>query len=372
MKKEEVIRLVDSIHRDKSIPRSTLFEGLRFSIEQAACKVYDVMPEEVRVTVNQMSGDISVVINNEKVDLEKGSLGRIAAQTTKQYFKAKILEAEKELVVEEFSDKMRTIITVEVLRKERSNIIVQVLGHGFEAVIPREEQVPTERYRTGDRLRCFIVGMNSKSSRASLVLSRARPELVHELFIADVPEIADDIIVVQELAREAGFRTKIAVHCDEPRIDCVGACVGPRGTRIRNIINELGGEKIDIIPWDEAPETFIANSLAPARISRVYLDRDDREAIVVVPDDQLSLAIGKKGQNVRLTCRLTRWNVEVKSEDEFEKDRKKDSNHDEGDSLLGETIAEDAVDAEVSSDAGSGDQLLDLSEANDTQVESKD
>ena len=152
-------------------------------------------------------------------------------------------------------------------------------------------------------------------------MSRSRPELVHELFIADVPEIADDVIVVQELAREPGFRTKIAVYCEDKRIDCVGACVGPRGTRIRNIINELGGEKIDIIPWDDVPETFIANALAPARISRVYVDRDARDAIVVVPDDQLSLAIGKKGQNVRLTCRLTRWNVEVKSESDFDKER---------------------------------------------------
>jgi len=360
MKKEEVLRLVDSIHRDKNIPRVALFEGLRFSIEQAACKVYDVFPEDVRVTVNQMSGDISVVVNNEKVDLETGTLGRIAAQTTKQYFKTKMLEAEKDIVVQEFSDKMRTIVTVEVLRKERNNIIVQVLGHGFEAVIPREEQVPTERYRTGDRLRCFIIGMNSKTSRASLVLSRSRPELVHELFVADVPEIADEVIIVQELAREAGFRTKIAVHCDDPRIDCVGACVGPRGTRIRNIINELGGEKIDIIPWSDIPETFIANALAPARISRVYVDREAREAIVVVPDDQLSLAIGKKGQNVRLTCRLTRWSVEVKSEQEFDNERKEETTTlvGEGESLLGDSglespdsVAVNLEQAEVSPEA---------------------
>jgi N utilization substance protein A len=372
MKKEEVLRLVDSIHRDKNIPRVSLFEGLRFSIEQAACKVYDVDPEDVRVTVNQMSGDISVAVNNERVDLESGTLGRIAAQTTKQYFKAKILEAEKDLVVEEFADKMRTIVTVEVLRKERSNIIVQVLGHGFEAVIPREEQVPTERYRTGDRLRCFIIGMNSKSSKASLVLSRSRPELVHELFIADVPEIADEVIIVQELAREAGFRTKIAVHCDNPRIDCVGACVGPRGTRIRNIINELGGEKIDIIPWDETPETFIANALAPARISRVYVNRDDREAIVVVPDDQLSLAIGKKGQNVRLTCRLTRWNVEVKSEQEFEEERKEELPVGEGDSLLGEDKTSETESAEVVNDASADESLMGTGRTEETPAENKE
>ena len=321
MKKEEVLRLVDSIHRDKGISRAVLFEGLKYSLEQAACKAFNILPEVAKVSVNQMSGDIAVFVNNQKVDMNSGELGRIAAQTTKQYFKARILEAEKDNVLKEFADKVRTLISVEVLRKERGNVIVQVIGHGFEAVIPREEQVQTERYRTGDRLRCLILSMNSKSSRASLLLSRSRPELVHELFIADVPEIADDIIVVQELAREPGFRTKIAVYCEDSRIDCVGACVGPRGTRIRNIINELGGEKIDIIPWDEVPETFIANALAPARISRVYVDRDARDAIVVVPDDQLSLAIGKKGQNVRLTCRLTRWNVEVKSESDFEKER---------------------------------------------------
>ena len=321
MKKEEVLRLVESIHKDKSISRRVLFAGLQYAMIQAACKVYGVEEEDTNVLINELSGDIKVTVKGKPVDMSSGELGRIAAQTTKQYLKAKIVEAEKDIIVEEFSDKIRTLVSVEVLRKERGNIVVQVLGHGFEAIIPREEQVPTERYRTGDRLRCYIVSMNIRSNRANLVLSRTRPELVHELFIADVPEIADDLIVVMELAREAGYRTKIAVHCDDDRIDCVGACVGPRGTRIRNIINELGGEKIDIIRWDPTPETFIANSLAPARISRVYIDKEAREAIVVVPDDQLSLAIGKKGQNVRLTCRLTRWKVDVKSEVEFETER---------------------------------------------------
>jgi N utilization substance protein A len=353
MKKEEVVRLVDSIHRDKSISRAVLFEGLKFSLEQAACKAYVIEPEDVRVSVNQMSGDIAVFVRGEKVDIDSGELGRIAAQTTKQYFKAKILEAEKDNVMRDFADKLRTLITVEVLRKERGNIVVMVIGHNFEAIIPREEQVPTERYRTGDRLRCLIVSMNSKSSRASLILSRNRPELVHELFITDVPEIADDVIIVQELAREPGFRTKIAVHCDNPRIDCVGACVGPRGTRIRNIINELGGEKIDIIPWDETPQTFIANALAPARISRVYLDPDARDAMVIVPDDQLSLAIGKKGQNVRLTCRLTRWNVEVKSESEFDNEQSGSNNVDgeAGDSVL--SVAEENDSEGILPSAGS-------------------
>ena len=332
MKKEEILRMVDSIHRDKSIPRESLFDGLRFALTQAACKVFIVEPEEVDVVLNQQSGDIRVSVNGKVVDMSTGELGRIAAQTTKQFFKQKIQEAEKALVVEEFADKLRTLVTVEVLRKERGAVIVQVCGHGFEAVIPREEQVPTERYKVGDRLRCYIVSMNTKTSKASLVLSRSRAELVHELFISDVPEIADELIVVMELAREPGFRTKIAVHCDDSRIDCVGACVGPRGTRIRNIINEIGGEKIDIIRWSDVPETFIANALAPARISRVYVDRDARDAIVVVPDDQLSLAIGKKGQNVRLTCRMTRWNVDVKSEAEFESDR---TNENSGDTLLG-------------------------------------
>jgi N utilization substance protein A len=321
MKKDEVVRLVDSIHRDKGISRAVLFDGLRYALQQAACKAFVVEEDEVRVHANQMTGDISVLVNGERVDMNSGELGRIAAQSTKQFFRARIMEAEKDNVLSEFADKLRTLISVEVLRKERGNVIVQVIGHGFEAVIPREEQVSTERYRTGDRLRCLIVSMNSKSSRASLVLSRSKPQLVHELFVADVPEIADEVIIVQELAREPGFRTKIAVYSEDNRIDCVGACVGPRGARIRNIINELGGEKIDIISWSDTPETFIANSLAPARISRVYVDRDEREAIVVVPDDQLSLAIGKKGQNVRLTCRLTRWNVEVKSEAEFDAER---------------------------------------------------
>ena len=320
MKKEEVLRLVESIHKDKMIPKGVLFKGLQYAIAQAACKVFEVEEEEVNVVINQTTGNIDVKVNDKQVDMNADELGRIAAQTTKQFFKNKILEAEKDMIADEFSNKLYTLLSVEVLRRERGNVFVNVIGYNFEAIIPREEQVGIERYRTGDRLRCLVVSMNSKSNKVNLVLSRTRPELVHELFITDVPEIADEVIVVQELAREPGFRTKIAVHCDNPKIDCVGACVGPRGTRIRNIINELGGEKIDIIPWSPIPETFIANALAPARISRVYLDVDNREALVVVPDDQLSLAIGKKGQNVRLTCRLTRWSVEVKSETEFDQE----------------------------------------------------
>jgi N utilization substance protein A len=348
MKKEEVLRLVESIHKDKMIPKSVLFTGLQYSITQASCKVFDVDEEEVDVTINQTSGSIDVQVNGKTVDMDSDNLGRIAAQTTKQFFKSKILEAEKDMIAEEFSNKMYTLLSAEVLRRERGNVFVNVIGYNFEAVIPREEQVSIERYRTGDRLRCLVVSMNSKSNKVNLVLSRTRPELVHELFITDVPEIADEVIVVQELAREPGFRTKIAVQCDNPKIDCVGACVGPRGTRIRNIINELGGEKIDIIPWSPIPETFISNALAPARISRVYLDRDSREAIVVVPDDQLSLAIGKKGQNVRLTCRLTRWNVDVKSEAEFDQESKGEENPTKGLDAMKDTT----VNSELSSTDG--------------------
>ncbi len=320
MKKEEVLRLVDTLHRDKAISKDVLFEGLEHALKQAAGRVLGIDPEGVEAHIQRETGDIRVTVGGQPVDLDKGQFGRIAAQTAKQSLATKIREAERDMVISEFSDKLRTLVTAEVQRMERGNVVVSI--RGVEAIIPKEEQVPIERYRTGDRLRCYILGMNTRISKATLILSRARPELVHELFIADVPEIANNVVVVQELAREPGYRTKIAVHCDDERIDCVGACVGPRGTRIRNIINELGGEKIDIIRWSPIPETFIANSLAPARISRVYLDREAREALVVVPDDQLSLAIGRKGQNVRLTCKLTRWNVDVKSEVEFEEERR--------------------------------------------------
>lgn len=305
---------------------------------QAAVKAYNIEETTVHALVNRTTGNIEVSIDGKKVDLDSGPLGRIAAQTAKQSLTTRIREAERDMIIEEFSDKLRTLVTAEVQRLERGSVIVTV--NGIEAMIPREEQVPTERYRTGDRLRCFILGLNTRTTRATLILSRARPELVHELFMADVPEIAEGRIIVQELAREPGFRTKIAVHCDDERIDCVGACVGPRGTRIRNIINELGGEKIDIIRWNPIPETFISNSLAPARISRVYLDREAREALVVVPDDQLSLAIGRKGQNVRLTCRLTRWSVDVRSETEFDEERKKEKTGGDGAPIDGQNAGD--------------------------------
>ncbi|MBF0246011.1 MAG: transcription termination factor NusA [Planctomycetes bacterium] len=350
MKKEEILRLVDSIYRDKSIPKEVLFESLEFSMEQAAVKVYEVEPEDVKAEINRVTGEISVVVSGKSVGLDNSRLGRIAAQTAKQALAVKIREAERDMVVEEFSGRVRTLVTAEVLRRDKGNVVVAV--HGFEAVIPKEEQVPTERYRPGDRMRCYILSVNASGSRASLVLSRARPELVHELFIADVPEVAENIIDVVELAREPGFRTKIAVHCEDPKIDSIGACVGPRGTRIRNIINELGGEKIDIIRWSDVPETFIANSLAPARISRVYVDRESKEALVVVPDDQLSLAIGRKGQNVRLTCRLTRWDVDVRSESEFDEERRKEGDDKKiGDALLSGSVV-NSLDAEAKHEDG--------------------
>lgn len=331
MKQEEILRYIDSLHRDKNIPREKLFQGLENALIKAVMKVNtEVEPEEIVAQVDRRNGSVAVTVNGKPIDIEKGELGRIAAQTTRQELGKCIREAVRDKVVDEISAKVHTLVTVEVQRRERGDVIVDL--NGVEARIPPREQIPTEHYRTGDRLRCYVMSLNTSGIKANVELSRARPELVHELFIADVPEIADGLIEVMELAREPGFRTKIAVHCEDERIDCVGACVGPRGTRIRNIINELGGEKIDIIRWDPSPEEFIKNALAPARISRVYIDPDSRQSIVVVPDEhQLSLAIGKKGQNVRLTCKLTRWQVEVQSETEFQKAAKDEmSENDEG------------------------------------------
>ncbi|HHT9132925.1 MAG TPA: transcription termination factor NusA, partial [Candidatus Tripitaka californicus] len=247
--------------------------------------------------------------------IDPAELGRISAHTAKQIMTQKIREAERDVICEEFLPKKGTLVTGIVQRMEGPNVMA-MLGKA-EALLPKSEQIPGEVYRPGERLRAILLDVSKVGQRVRIILSRNHPDFIRKLFELEVPEIAEGIIKIKTIAREAGYRTKIAVISEAPQVDCVGACVGVRGTRIKNIVDELGGEKIDIIRWDEAPEALIPNTLKPAEITGIVLSPETKQATVVVPEDQLSLAIGKRGQNVRLASRLTGWDIDILTEQEY-------------------------------------------------------
>jgi N utilization substance protein A len=313
---EELLRLIDSIHRDKGIEKEYLFRSLEGAIRQASQKRLGTSGELV-VTINRMSGEIEAYEDGRRI--EPATFGRIAAQTAKQVMIQKIREAESEVVFGEFEGKKGSLVTGLVQRIEHGSVIVN-LGR-TEALLPRQEQVFNEQYRPGDRIRAFMLDVKRQGQKVSIILSRAHPGLVESLFALEVPEISDRVVEIKNIVREAGHRTKVAVWSADPRIDPVGSCVGMRGARIRSIVDELGGEKIDIIRWSDIPDVFIRNSLKPAEVSSVEFDREEMRARVVVPEDQLSLAIGRKGQNVRLTAKLTGWGIDILTEEESRQEK---------------------------------------------------
>jgi N utilization substance protein A len=313
---EELLRLIDSIHRDKGIDKEYLFHSLEGAIRQASQKRLGTGGEMV-VTISRTSGEIEVYEDGRRID--PASFGRIAAQTAKQVMIQKIREAESEVVYGEFEGKKGSLVTGLVQRLEHGSVLVN-LGR-TEALLPRQEQVFNEQYRPGDRIRVYVLDVKRQGQKVSIILSRAHPGLVETLFALEVPEISDRVVEIKNIVREAGHRTKVAVWSADPRIDPVGSCVGMRGARIRSIVDELGGEKIDIIRWSDIPDVFIRNSLKPAEVSSVEFDREEMRARVVVPEDQLSLAIGRKGQNVRLTAKLTGWGIDILTEEEARQEK---------------------------------------------------
>ena len=307
----ELLRLVDSIHRDKDIDKEIIFRGIEDALLSAARKRFG-QRDSIMITIDRETGDILAFDGDDPIN--PSELGRIAAQTAKQVIIQKIREAESEVVFEEFEGKMHDIINGVVQRVEGSTVIVN-LGR-VEGIMPKREQVPDDTYRPGERVKCYVLDVRKEGQRVKVLLSRTHPDIVKRLFEIEVPEVGDRIIEIKGLAREPGSRTKIAVLSSDTRVDCVGACVGVRGSRIKNIVAELGGEKIDIVPWSPEPEMFISKALSPAEIYSITLNSALNRARVVVPEDQLSLAIGKKGQNVRLAARLTKWDIDVMSKDE--------------------------------------------------------
>ena len=260
--------------------------------------------------------DEEVELDDEvKIEVTPENFGRIAAQSAKQVITQRIREAERKLVLDEFMSKKGTLITGIIQRRDDRNVIVNI--GKTDAVMPSREQIPGEYYKPGNRIRVFVLDVKETSRLPQVIVSQAHSEIVRELFELEVPEIEDGIVEIKSIAREAGFRTKLAVWSNDPSVDSVGACIGPRGSRIQTIVGELKNEKIDIVRYSQDPVEYIVNALSPARIISVDILADDenaKEAFVIVPDDQLSLAIGREGQNVRLAHRLTGWKIDIKSE----------------------------------------------------------
>lgn len=246
------------------------------------------------------------------VEVDPNRFGRIAAQTAKQVLTQKLREAENRKVHDEFEDKLNDIVSGTVMRREDNIVFLQV--NRVEVELPKWEQVPTEPYRSNDRLRLYVLRVEDNRRGLKVIVSRTHPNLLRKLFELEVPEIQDEIVVIKSVAREAGQRSKVAVISTDERVDAVGACVGPRGSRVQTIVDELHDEKIDIVPFSEDPKTYIINALSPAKVNSIKLDEDSKSAFVIVPDGQLSLAIGKGGQNVRLAARLTDWKIDIRSE----------------------------------------------------------
>src|SRR5215471_2722135 len=267
--------------------------------------------DELEIDLSQVPSDLV-----RREDVTPDNFGRIAAQTAKQVILQRIREAEREMMYDEYIDRVGEVVTGIVQQTgDRNNVLVD-LGK-VEALLPRSEQVDGERYEQGSRIKAVITEVRSGTKGPQVILSRRDPELIKTLFELEVPEIADGLVEIRGVAREPGYRSKIAVESHVQGVDPVGACVGPRGSRVRMVVSELRGEKIDIIPWNNEPARFVAKALSPARVREVFVDDETRDATVIVPDDQLALAIGKEGLNARLAARLTGWKVDIQSDSEF-------------------------------------------------------
>jgi N utilization substance protein A len=317
----ETLRILDSIARDRNIDRDLLIQDLEQAMISAARKHFNSLDsEEFGCEMDRITGRITIWRNREdgvREDISLESLGRIPAQTAKQVMIQKFREDERSSLLEEFSKRQGEIVTGTAHRYEGGALVVQI--DRAEGFMPRSEQIPGEQFHPGDRVRCLILDVRDSGNQVKIVLSRSHPDFIRRLFEAEVPEVAEHVIEIKAMAREAGFRTKLAVSSIDSKVDAVGACVGVRGSRIRNIVDELGGEKIDIVRWNESSQILIANALKPAEVEDVSLCFELGRATIIVREDQLSLAIGRRGQNVRLAARLTGWDIDILTPAEFGK-----------------------------------------------------
>lgn len=315
MKPSDLLRIVDSMHRDKNIEKEVVFRAIEAALVTAARKHYG---EEANIVfqIDREKGEITGNCDGTNLEYEE-VVGRIGAQTAKQVIIQKLREAERDALIEEFQAQMNELVSGVVQRNE-GGVTTVALGP-VEAILPRSEQIPKEAFHPNQRIEAIVTDVRAQGSRVKVVLSRTRPKLVQRLFEQEIPEIAEGVIKINAVSREPGHRSKVAVSSDDQQVDCVGACVGVRGSRIRTIKEELGGEQIDIVRWDTDPQTLITNALKPAEVEEVILCQMLGRAIVLVKEDHLSLAIGKRGQNVRLASKLVGWDIEIMTQEELEK-----------------------------------------------------
>lgn len=374
----ELLNALDDIVKEKGISKEILLEAIESALLSAYKKDYG-SKENVRISMQKETGQVQIFARKEvveevrnealeisleearainttyepgdivEIEITPDDFGRIAAQTAKQVVLQRIREAERDVIYEEFKEKEDELITGLVQRIHNNNIYID-LGK-TEALLPPSEQIPGEVYQIGDRIKLYVVEVSAETKGPRILVSRTHPGLLKRLFEVEVPEIFDGIVEIKNIAREAGNRSKIAVHSYDENVDPVGACVGPKGMRVQAVVDQLNGEKIDIIEWNEDPAVFVANALNPAEVTRVIIYEEEKIAEVIVPDFQLSLAIGKEGQNARLAAKLTSWKVDIKKESDYVKEAGK------ADETVGEELNEEV---EVNEErAGEGNEVLD-------------
>ncbi|MFH0772196.1 MAG: transcription termination factor NusA [Candidatus Omnitrophota bacterium] len=303
----ELLTVLDHLERDKGINREILLEAVESALVGAVKRTLGSKGEDVSVKIDRQTGEIKVYSAGEEIS--SGEFGRIAAQTAKQIIVQKIREAERDVIFSDYQNRIGSVITGTVYRFEKGNIVID-LGK-TEGFIPKGEQSQKESFRQADRIKAYVLEVNKTGKGPQIILSRSNPGLIKKLFELEIPEIYEGIVEIKAISREPGDRTKIAVYSKDDKVDCVGACVGMRGSRVKNIVKELQGEKIDIVRWSEDAKEYMISALNPAKVSEIKLDKQVKKAFVTVEDDQLSLAIGKKGQNVRLASKLTGWDIDI-------------------------------------------------------------
>jgi N utilization substance protein A len=348
MIQKELTRVIEQVSKEKGLDKGLVIEAVEDAMKSATRKTYgqelnveakynpetgDIDVYKIQTVVGEvMNPDLEISLDKARAEIDPEAqigdelllavdttpFGRIAAQAAKQNIVQKVRDYERAMIYNEFKELNGSIQSGIVMRFERRNIIVQ-LRPNVDAVLPEKEQIPRERYRQGDRLRALIIDVKEESRGPQIVLSRTSPDLVRKLFEQEVPEVYEQIVEIKDVVREPGGRAKIAVVSHDSDVDPVGACVGMRGSRVQAVVQELRGERIDIVPWTPDETEFVCRALSPAKVSRIVIDEDAHSMEVIVPDDQLSLAIGRKGQNVRLGSKLTRWKLDVHSESEYEK-----------------------------------------------------
>jgi len=311
---QELLRIVENIARDKNIDKESIFVDLEDAMVSAARKHFADPESDIAVSIDRNTGEITAYKGGVEIDIKQ--LGRIPAQTAKQVIIQKIRADERDSIYSEFVQRKGEIISGTVVRYESGTLIVN-LDRWTEGYMPKGEQIMGQTHRVGERIRCLILDVKETSNQVKIILSRTHPDFIRRLFELEVPEITENIIEIRALAREAGYRTKVAVTSFDEKVDPVGACVGVRGSRIKNIVDELGGEKIDIVRWNESSQVLVSNALMPAKVSEIALCFELGRSTVVVDEDQLSLAIGKHGQNVRLAARLTGWDIDILTPGEY-------------------------------------------------------